>query len=69
MYSWYSLANDLGSNNRTFNTNLMSYVGSANPPITAALLVFSIFVLLYHEYGKYIGLIGAALAACMPVVL
>ena len=46
----------------------MSYVGSVYPPITAALLVFSIFVLLYHEYGKYIGLIGAALAACMPVL-
>ena len=66
---WYSLANKFGpNNNETFNTNLMSYVGSVYPPITAALLVFSIFVLLYHEYGKFIGLIGAALTACMPVL-
>ncbi len=66
---WYSLANYLGpKNNTTFNTNLMSYVGAVYPPITAALLVFTVFVLLYHEYGKYIGLIGAALAGCMPVL-
>ncbi len=66
---WYSLANALGPNNNSvFNTNLMSYVGSVYPPITAALLVFAIFVLLYHEYGKYVGLIGAALTASMPVL-
>ncbi len=66
---WYSLANYLGpKNSSTFNTNLMSYVGSVYPPITAALLVFSIFVLLYHEYGKYVALIGAALTAGMPVL-
>ncbi len=66
---WYSLANYLGpNNNSTFSTNLMSYVGDVYPPISAALLVFAIFVLLYHEYGKYIGLIGASLAACMPVL-
>ena len=38
------------------------------PPITAALLVFVIFVLLYHEYDEKIGLIGAALTATMPVL-
>ena len=66
---WYSLANALGPNNSsTLNNNLMSYVGSVYPPITAALLVFAIFVLLYHEYGKYVGLIGASLAASMPVL-
>ncbi len=66
---WYSLANVLGpNNNSTFNYTLMSYVGSVYPPITAALLVFAIFVLLYHEYGKYVGLIGAALTASMPVL-
>src|SRR5208283_2529359 len=48
---WYSLANYFGTqNNQTFNTNLMSWVGSVYPPVTAALLVFVIFMLLYHEY-------------------
>ncbi len=66
---WYSLANYFGTqNNQTFNTNLMSWVGSVYPPVTAALLVFVIFMLLYHEYGKYVGLMGAAIAACMPVL-
>ncbi len=65
---WYSLANSLGPHHTTFSTSLMSYVGSVYPPITAALLVFAIFMLLYHEYGKYVGLIGAALTASMPVL-
>ncbi len=66
---WYSLANYFGTQNtQTFNTNLMSWVSSVYPPVTAALLVFVIFMLLYHEYGKYVGLIGAAIAACMPVL-
>jgi hypothetical protein len=65
---WYSLANNLGPKNKTFSTSLMSYVGSVYPPITAALLVFAIFMLIYHEYGKYVGLIGAGLTATMPVL-
>ena len=65
---WYDLANFIGPNYTTFNTNLMSYVGSFYPPITAALLVFVVFLLLYHEYDSRIGLIGAALAAMMPVL-
>ena len=66
---WYDLANMFGPNYHAFNTSLMSYVSSFYPPITAALLVFVIFVLLYHEYDPYVGLIGAALTAAMPVLI
>ncbi len=65
---WYNLVNGLQYHNKTFSTSLMSYVGSVYPPITAALLVFVIFVLLYHEYDERIGLIGAGLTATMPVL-
>ena len=65
---WYSLANSFGPHLSTFSTSLMSYVGGVYPPITAALLVFVIFMLLYHEYDKYIALIGASLVATMPVI-
>ena len=65
---WYSLANYLGPKSTHFSTALMSYVGGVYPPITAALLVFVIFMLLYHEYDYYIGLTGAALTATMPIL-
>lgn len=65
---WYDLANTIGYNYNTFNTTLMSYVGSVYPPITAALLVFAIFLLLYKEYNEYIGIIGAGIASAMPVL-
>ncbi len=66
---WYNLANNLQYHHAAFSTNLMSYVGSVYPPVTAALLVFVIFMLLYHEYDERIGLIGAGLTATMPVLL
>ncbi|MGC8586254.1 MAG: hypothetical protein ACP5K5_01760 [Candidatus Micrarchaeia archaeon] len=66
---WYELANMLKFHYSTFSTALMSYVGSIYPPITAALLVFVIFMLLYHEYDKNIALIGASLTAMMPVLI
>ncbi len=66
---WYSLANQIKFHYSTFNTSLMSYVGSIYPPITAALLTFVVFVLLYHEYDYKIGLIGAGLAATMPTLI
>jgi len=65
---WYDLANVFGANSTIFDTTLMSQVGSFYPPITAALLVFVIFVLLYYEYDGRIGLIGAALTATMPIL-
>ncbi len=65
---WYNLANGLKFHHAAFSTSLMSYVGGVYPPITAALLVFVIFMLLYHEYDERIGLIGAGLTATMPVL-
>jgi asparagine N-glycosylation enzyme membrane subunit Stt3 len=65
---WYSLANSLQYHHIMFSTTLMSYVGSIYPPIVAALLVFVIFMILYHEYDGRIGLIGAGLTAMMPVL-
>jgi hypothetical protein len=66
---WYDLANLFGQHTTTFSTNLMSLVSSVYPPITAALMVFVIFMLLYHEYNAYIGLIGAALTGSMAILL
>lgn len=65
---WYSLSNALHFHAATFSTSLMSYVGGVYPPITAALLVFAIFMLLYHEYDARIGLIGASFTTMMPVL-
>ena len=65
---WYDLSNAFGPKYTTFSTSLMSYIGGIYPPITAALLVFSVFILLYYEYGNKIALIGAALASTMPVL-
>ena len=66
---WYSLANSLHFHYAAFNTSLMSYVGGIYPPITAALLVFVVFMLLYHEYDERIALIGAGLASAMPILI
>ena len=66
---WYDLANALLYHHSAFSTSLMSYASSFYPPIVAALLAFSIFMLLYHEYDPYLGLIGAALVATMPTLV
>ena len=65
---WYNLA---GSNpsSSAINTTLLSNVSSWYPPLTAALLVFIVFMFLYHEYGEFEAIIGAGLAAVMPVLL
>ncbi len=65
---WYSLSNSLGPNLNYLSTTMMSDVGSLYPPIAAALLVFVIFMLIYHEYDEKLALIGAGLAATMPVL-
>ncbi|MDE1857112.1 MAG: hypothetical protein KGH98_03450 [Candidatus Micrarchaeota archaeon] len=66
---WYSLATNLGAaGGATFNTTTMALVSSFYPPITAALLVFVVFMILYHEYNEHIAVIGAALAATMSVL-
>jgi len=65
---WYNLATTT-PNAATINTTLMSLVSSWYPPITAALLVFVVFMFIYHEYGEYPAIIGAGLAAAMPVLI
>ncbi len=65
---WYNLAGANPSAS-TINTTLLSNVSSWYPPITAALLVFVVFMFIYHEYGEYPAIIGAGLAAVMPVLL
>ncbi len=65
---WYELAAGLNNSLSSFDTSLMSYVSSIYPPVTAALLVFVIFVLLYREYDEYVGLVGASLAASVPIL-
>ncbi len=71
---WYQLAN--GNNTSTYsiggnspNTTLLSLVSGIYPPITAALLVFVVFLFLYHEYGKFPALVGAGLATAMPALI
>ena len=66
---WYSLAGFFGANISTFNTALMSYTSGIYPPITGALLAFSVFMFLYYDYDKYIALIGAALTVMLPVII
>ncbi len=66
---WYSLAGFFGANISTFNTILMNYVGGIYPPITGALLAFTVFMFLYYDYDKYIALIGAALTVMLPVII
>ncbi len=63
---WYQLANTSHGN---INTGLLSTVSSIYPPITAVLLVFSIFMLIYHEYGDFPALVAGALAAAMPALI
>ncbi|MDE1768301.1 MAG: hypothetical protein KGH62_02945, partial [Candidatus Micrarchaeota archaeon] len=65
---WYNLAGGYSTTATTINTTLLSLVSSWYPPITAALLVFVVFMFLYHEYGEYEGLIGAGLATVMPIL-
>ncbi|MGC8538399.1 MAG: hypothetical protein ACP5MK_00835 [Candidatus Micrarchaeia archaeon] len=66
---WYDLANSLDFHYTTLNTTLLSDVSSFYPPIAAALLVFVIFLFLYHEYGSFTALVGASLATFMPTLI
>ncbi len=65
---WYNIAGATPSS-ATINTTLLSQVSSFYPPITAALLAFVVFLFLYQDYGKWVGLLGAALTAAMPVLI
>ncbi|MGC8648965.1 MAG: hypothetical protein ACP5UN_01965 [Candidatus Micrarchaeia archaeon] len=66
---WYDIANSLGPHLSSLSTTMLSLVSSYYPPIAAVLLVFVIFMILYHEYDWRIGLIGAGLTATMPVII
>ncbi len=63
---WYQISNPSSSQ---IDTTLLSNVSSLYPPITAALLVFIVFMFLYHMYGEYPAIIGAALATAMPAII
>ncbi|MHB1829969.1 MAG: hypothetical protein ACYCO0_01105 [Candidatus Micrarchaeaceae archaeon] len=65
---WYNLAG-ANPNSAAINTNLLALVSSYYPPIIAALLVFAVFMFLYHDYGEFPAIIGAGLAAVMPVLI
>jgi len=65
---WYDIANTGGAHS-ALSTTLLSDVSSFYPPITAALLVFVVFLFIYHEYGRFPALVGAALATAMPVLI
>ena len=67
---WYQLAaTPVQLTATSVNTTLLSLVSAIYPPITAALLVFVIFMFLYHEYGEFPALVGAALGTAMPVLI
>ncbi len=63
---WYELAT---TKHTIININTLSTASSVYPPIVAALLVFSIFMLIYHEYGDFPAIVAAALAAAMPALI
>ncbi|MDE1851523.1 MAG: hypothetical protein KGH69_02440 [Candidatus Micrarchaeota archaeon] len=65
---WYELAGP-SPNSTSIDTGLMSAVSSVYPPLVAALLVFAVFMLLYHQYGKWPAMFGGALAAAMPALI
>jgi len=63
---WYQISNPPANQ---IDITLLSDVSSFYPPITAALLVFIVFMFLYHMYGEYPAIFGAALAAAMPSLI
>ena len=63
---WYQISNPPSS---AINQTLLSNVSGFYPPITAALLVFIIFLFLYHTYGEKPAIIGAAIATAMPTLI
>ncbi len=65
---WYDIANTKPSS-PVISTNLLSTVSSVYPPLVAALLVFVVFIFIYHEYGSFPALVAAGLTATMPTLL
>ncbi|VVB76632.1 Uncharacterised protein [uncultured archaeon] len=63
---WYQISNPPTDH---IDLTLLTYVSAVYPPIMAALLVFVIFLFLYHAFGPKSALIGAALAVAMPALI
>jgi asparagine N-glycosylation enzyme membrane subunit Stt3 len=63
---WYQISNPPAN---AISHTLLSNVSGVYPPITAALLVFVVFLFLYHIYGEKPAIVGAALAAAMPTLI
>jgi asparagine N-glycosylation enzyme membrane subunit Stt3 len=63
---WYQLSSPPAS---AISHTLLSDVSGVYPPITAALLVFIVFLFLYHTYGEKPAIIGAILATAMPTLI
>lgn len=63
---WYDISNPPTTQ---ISTALLTNVSSVYPPITAALLVFVVFLFLYHKYDGTTALIGAAFATAMPALI
>ena len=63
---WYQLSNPPTN---AISHTLLSDISGVYPPITAALLVFIIFIFLYHIYGEKPAIVGAALAVAMPTLI
>lgn len=66
---WYGLSNNYDHSYSYLNTTLLADVSSVYPPIVAALLVFVVFMFLYHGYGEIPAIIGAGFTAAMPALL
>ncbi len=63
---WYNIDN---GSTQILNTTTLSDVSSYYPALAAALLVFVVFMMIYHDYGKMPALLAAALAAGMPTLI
>ncbi len=63
---WYNIDNGSTS---YLNTTTLSNTSSYYPAIAAALLVFVVFMMIFHDYGKIPALMAAALTAGMPTLV
>ncbi len=64
---WYQIANPVSG--ASINLTSLSTVSSVYPPLLAALLVFVVFMFVYHIYGDFAAIIAAGLAAAMPTLI
>lgn len=55
--------------NASYSRDLLAYVASVYPPVTAALLAFALIEILSNIYDKKIGLFAGFLIATMPIIV